>query len=98
MHLSVLLLLGVSEAFVQQQQPRRALRRMPLKAEAHGGSLVNLYLEDAGAKEAAIASCSKTIEVTERQSCDIELICNGGFSPLEGFMDEEAYTSVVSNP
>jgi sulfate adenylyltransferase len=27
----------------------------------------------------------------QRQLCDLELIMNGGFSPLEGFMDEKDY-------
>ena len=27
----------------------------------------------------------------------MELICNGGFSPLTGFMDEETYLSVVKD-
>lgn len=67
------------------------------KQEPHGGSLVNLFVADDEAKEEAIASCSMEIQVTERQSCDVELICNGGFSPLTGFMDEDAYTSVVNS-
>lgn len=29
----------------------------------------------------------------QRQLCDLELILNGGFSPIEGFMDEEDYKS-----
>ena len=27
----------------------------------------------------------------QRQLCDLELIINGGFSPLEGFMNEKDY-------
>ncbi|CAJ0640624.1 8012_t:CDS:1, partial [Entrophospora sp. SA101] len=32
-----------------------------------------------------------SIILSERQLCDLELIMNGGFSPLEGFMTEEDY-------
>lgn len=29
----------------------------------------------------------------QRQLCDLELILNGGFSPIEGFMNGEDYKS-----
>ena len=32
------------------------------------------------------------IALTERHLCDLELIVNGGFSPLEGFMNQKDYT------
>lgn len=41
---------------------------------------------------------SKTLSlntITQRQLCDLELICNGGFSPLEGFMNEKEYNRLV---
>ena len=39
----------------------------------------------------------KTLELTPRQLCDVELIANGGFSPLTGFMTEAEYNSVVAD-
>lgn len=54
----------------------------------HGGTLVNLFVED---KAAAAASCTVEHQLTDRQLCDVELIANGGFSPLTGFMDEATY-------
>jgi sulfate adenylyltransferase len=38
-----------------------------------------------------------SIDLTPRQLFDLELILNGGFSPLKGFMTQEEYKSVVEN-
>ena len=57
----------------------------------HGGTLIDLF------GEVDISAADKTIELTDRQSCDTQLLCNGGFSPLTGFMNEDDYTSVVSD-
>jgi len=36
-------------------------------------------------------------QLTDRQICDLELLLNGGFSPLEGFLGQEDYESVLEN-
>jgi sulfate adenylyltransferase len=36
-------------------------------------------------------------DLTPRQICDLELLMNGGFHPLKGFMGEADYTSVVTD-
>lgn len=36
-------------------------------------------------------------QLTGRQICDLELILNGGFSPLNGFMNRNDYVSVLSD-
>lgn len=41
------------------------------------------------------ASDYQSWDLTERQLCDIELLLNGGFTPLEGFMERADYEAVV---
>jgi len=36
-------------------------------------------------------------QLTERQICDLEMLLNGSFSPLEGFLGEADYLSVLEN-
>jgi len=62
-----------------------------------GGELVDLMVKSDEEKEAAIAKATVTLQATERQLCDVELIMNGGFSPIDSFMNEESYNSVVEN-
>lgn len=64
--------------------------------EPHGGELKNLYLpaEEAAAEKLA-ARQYPSWDLSERQLCDIELLLNGAFSPLEGFLNQADYESVV---
>merc|ERR1719159_602554 len=75
-------------------RPRAAQPRMEAKQTPHGGMLIDL-MAPAGEADAVKATATKTIDITERQSCDIELLCNGGLSPLTGFLNEDAYNKVV---
>ena len=62
-----------------------------LKSVPHGGTLVNRMVSPAEGKE-LIRSCNvEAMELSERQSCDVELITVGAFSPLEGFMNEDVW-------
>ena len=65
--------------------------------EPHGGKgLVNTMVTGAD-KDAAIKACEFSVELNERQLCDVELLMNGGLSPLSGFMSEADYTGVVTD-
>ncbi|GAA94662.1 uncharacterized protein L969DRAFT_94705 [Mixia osmundae IAM 14324] len=65
----------------------------------HGGVLKDLIVRDASKKAALLEESHglPDISLAERQLCDLELLMSGGFSPLEGFMNEADYTSVVEN-
>ncbi|KAI7004260.1 hypothetical protein KC366_g18727, partial [Hortaea werneckii] len=65
----------------------------------HGGVLKDLIARDAPRRQELAAEAEKlpAVVLGDRQLCDIELILNGGFSPLEGFMNEKDYNGVVEN-
>ena len=66
--------------------------------EPHGGELKELYLDAAEAEaEKEAAGSYPSWDLTDRQLCDIELLLNGAFSPLEGFLNKGDYDSVVAS-
>lgn len=67
--------------------------------QPHGGVLMDLVARDA-AKAAQLRKLAEedgtlNLVLTDRQLCDLELLLSGGFSPLDGFLDEAEYNSVV---
>ncbi len=63
----------------------------------HGGELVNLIATPARCAELQAASREwRSWDLSPRQLCDLELLLNGGFSPLRGFMARADYESVCS--
>ncbi len=64
----------------------------------HGGTLTNLLVDSERAAELQTASRTwLSWDLTPRQLCDLELLLNGGFSPLKGFMMRADYESVCSS-
>ena len=62
------------------------------KSVPHGGNLVNRFNP-----EQPIDYSFNYIELDNLELSDLELIANGGYSPLEGFMGKSDYTSVVQD-
>lgn len=77
--------------FEKQSQPIQVNR-------PHGGKLINLLIDEKRRGELRAASKEwPSWDLTTRQICDLELLMNGGFSPLEGFMSQADYESVCSS-
>src|SRR5215510_7582660 len=65
---------------------------------AHGGSLINCEL--AGVERETMLErvpAMPRINLRAREISDLEMIANGAFSPLEGFMREADYVAVRGN-
>ena len=55
-----------------------------MQAEAHGGGLVNLMVdEDRAGLLKEITMNLPDVNLSERNMCDLEVLATGGFSPLE---------------
>ena len=52
-------------------------------------------MADESKKASLVSSCNRTLELSDRNACDVELLTVGGFSPLTGFMNEDVYTNCV---
>jgi len=66
--------------------------------EPHGGTLCKLLVNKDTKKKIQTESLSlKSLTLNDRQICDIEMLLNGGFSPLRGFLGQSDYDSVVDN-
>jgi sulfate adenylyltransferase len=63
----------------------------------HGGVLVNQLVASKEEASKALAACDAELVINDRQSCDVECLMNGAFSPLDGFMNRDTYNGVVSN-
>ncbi len=63
--------------------------------EPHGGELKDLYLPEHVADEVRQkAGDYPSWDLTPRQLCDLDMLLNGAFSPLTGFMGQADYESV----
>jgi len=64
----------------------------------HGGELCNLFTSEERSKELnSLLINYESLSISDRQMCDLELILNGGFSPLKGFINKNDYDSVVKD-
>src|SRR5271156_1959441 len=79
---------------VQEQTSNRMPDRLN---PPYGGELVNLIAAPERAAELQRDSREwPSWELTSRQLCDLELLMNGGFSPLRGFMSRGDYESTCA--
>ncbi|PWG17740.1 bifunctional sulfate adenylyltransferase/adenylylsulfate kinase [Salibaculum griseiflavum] len=57
-----------------------------------------LYVSYDSAQKLKVEAADLTSwDLSPRQICDLELLMNGGFNPLKGFLSEEDYNGVVEN-
>lgn len=62
----------------------------------HGGTLCELVAVGEQAEQLKEETLRlRSLTLTDRQLCDLELLLNGGFSPLTGFMTRRDYERVV---
>ena len=65
--------------------------------EPHGGQLCELMVTEVQKKKLQKESLQyANLTLNDRQLCDLEMLLNGGFSPLNGFLGKADYDSVLA--
>src|SRR2546429_2652869 len=83
--------------------PREAISVEPIVhsihlTPPHGGTLVEVLVNRERCKELQSESRNwLSWDLTPRQLCDLELLLNGGFSPLRGFLGRADHESVCDH-
>ncbi len=69
-----------------------------MPAQTHRTPLKPLLVGEAQAQTLKSESLDMpSLTLSQRQLCDLELLMNGGFTPLDGFMDRETYAHVLNS-
>ncbi len=65
--------------------------------DPYGGELIDLVVtSDEREQFLAETSSLPSLQLSERAVCDLELLANGGFSPLDGFMAKADFNNVLA--
>ena len=68
---------------------------MSILLSPYGGRLVNLI--ETSPELSRYAGTLPSVQISERAQCDLELLATGAFSPLDRFMGQRDYQSVVDS-
>jgi len=75
-----------------------SLKNRTAAMQSHLAPIQELYVSpDSAQKLKRDAADLPSLDLNQRQTCDLELLMNGGFSPLKGFLGEDDYNGVVDN-
>ena len=61
----------------------------------YGGELIDLFVKEPNERLRDYAGRLQSVQLSERQVCDLELLATGAFSPLDRFMGQADHACVL---